>query len=52
MHVIFQPIMNNIFKIRTFEVEIEGARDEQLEAVINREQLENYNITFPEKEAF
>ncbi|MDC0032440.1 efflux RND transporter permease subunit [Pelagibacteraceae bacterium] len=31
-----------------FEVEIEGARDEQLEAVINRDQLENYNITFPE----
>ena len=31
-----------------FEVEIEGARDEQLEAVINRSQLENYNITFSE----
>ena len=31
-----------------FEVEIVGARDEQLEAVINRDQLENYNITFPE----
>ena len=31
-----------------FEVEIEGARDEQLEAVINRDQLENYNITFSE----
>tara|TARA_B100000035_G_scaffold90751_1_gene76585 strand:- start:7013 stop:10171 length:3159 start_codon:yes stop_codon:yes gene_type:complete len=31
-----------------FEVEIVGARDEQLEAVINRSQIENYNITFPE----
>tara|TARA_B110001454_G_scaffold217995_1_gene244726 strand:- start:3046 stop:6201 length:3156 start_codon:yes stop_codon:yes gene_type:complete len=31
-----------------FEVEIAGSRDEQLEAIINRSQLENYEITFAE----
>ena len=31
-----------------FEVEIVGSRDEQLEATINRSQLENYDITFTE----
>ena len=31
-----------------FEVEIVGSRDEQLEATINRSQLENYDITFSE----
>jgi multidrug efflux pump len=31
-----------------FEVEIVGSREEQLEATINRSQLENYDITFSE----
>ena len=31
-----------------FEVELVGAREEQLEAVLNRSQIENYNISFGE----
>ena len=31
-----------------FEVELVGAREEQLEAVLNRSQIENYNISFAE----
>jgi len=31
-----------------FEVELVGAREEQLEAILNRSQIENYNISFAE----
>ncbi|SVC67236.1 uncharacterized protein METZ01_LOCUS320090, partial [marine metagenome] len=31
-----------------FEVEMVGARQEQLEAILNRSQIENYNISFAE----
>ena len=31
-----------------FEVELVGAREEQLEAILNRSQIENYNISFTE----
>ena len=31
-----------------FEAELAGARDEQLEAILNRSQMENYNISFNE----
>ena len=31
-----------------FEVELAGAREEQLEATLNRSQMENYNISFSE----
>ena len=31
-----------------FEAELAGAREEQLEAILNRSQMENYNISFTE----